>query len=133
VKTGMCRIRGNSAMKSHKTQVTAIWRSYFEVHESVGYIYSFLCLNWLRSCIATTLKLHCSHDLNSPLKYQSSNLRACLVQLVDWLVYEVVDGTNSFPHFHGPSQSFIPLSLDVVIKAEKLVLEDGQFSCSLLS
>uniref|UniRef100_B9I9E7 Uncharacterized protein n=1 Tax=Populus trichocarpa TaxID=3694 RepID=B9I9E7_POPTR len=46
---------------------------------------------------------------------------------------QVVDGTNSFPHFHGPSQSFIPLSLVVVIKAEKLVLEDGQFSCSLLS
>ncbi|KAJ6879826.1 hypothetical protein NC652_033217 [Populus alba x Populus x berolinensis] len=46
---------------------------------------------------------------------------------------QVVDGTNSFPHFHGSSQSFSPLSLDVVIKAEKLVLADGQFSCSLLS
>ena len=82
----MCRIRGNSAIKSHRIQVTAIWRSYVEVHESVGYMYSFLCLNWLRSCIATTLKLHSSHDLNSQLKYQSSNLRACLVQLVDWFV-----------------------------------------------
>ncbi|KAJ6873263.1 hypothetical protein NC651_032210 [Populus alba x Populus x berolinensis] len=46
---------------------------------------------------------------------------------------QVVDGTSSFSHFHGPSQSFSPLSLDVVIKAEKLVLADGQFSCSLLS
>ncbi|XP_011003172.1 PREDICTED: uncharacterized protein LOC105109984 [Populus euphratica] len=54
-------------------------------------------------------------------------------KLGDGLVYEVVDGTNSFPHFYGPSRSFSPLPLDVVIKAEKLVLADGQFSCSLLN
>ncbi|KAJ6955813.1 hypothetical protein NC652_007041 [Populus alba x Populus x berolinensis] len=54
-------------------------------------------------------------------------------QLGDGLIYEVVDGTNSFPHFYGPSRSFSPLPLDVVIKAEKLVLADGQFSCSLLN
>ncbi|KAJ6940769.1 hypothetical protein NC651_006793 [Populus alba x Populus x berolinensis] len=54
-------------------------------------------------------------------------------KLGDGLIYEVVDGTNSFPHFYGPSRSFSPLPLDVVIKAEKLVLADGQFSCSLLN
>ncbi|KAG6785001.1 hypothetical protein POTOM_010721 [Populus tomentosa] len=53
--------------------------------------------------------------------------------LGDGLIYEVMDGTNSFPHFYGPSRSFSPLPLDVVIKAEKLVLADGQFSCSLLN
>eukprot|EP00258_Populus_trichocarpa_P034632 XP_024450651.1 uncharacterized protein LOC7460483 isoform X2 [Populus trichocarpa] len=56
-----------------------------------------------------------------------------LDQLGDGLIYEVVDGTNNFPHFYGPSRSFSPLPLDVVIKAEKLVLADGQFSCSLLN
>ncbi|KAF9688194.1 hypothetical protein SADUNF_Sadunf02G0171700 [Salix dunnii] len=54
-------------------------------------------------------------------------------KLGDGLIYEVVDGTNSFPHFYGPSRSFSPLPLDVVTKAEKLVLADGQFSCSLLN
>ncbi|KAJ6686748.1 hypothetical protein OIU79_016493 [Salix purpurea] len=54
-------------------------------------------------------------------------------KLGDGLIYEVVDGTNSFPHFYGPSRSFSPLPLDVVTKAEKLVLTDGQFSCSLLN
>ncbi|CAK7348485.1 unnamed protein product [Dovyalis caffra] len=53
-------------------------------------------------------------------------------KLGDGLVYEAVDGTNSFPHFYGPSRSFSPLPLDAVTKAEKLVLADGQFSCSLL-
>lgn len=54
-------------------------------------------------------------------------------KLGDGLINEVVDGTNNFPHFYGPSRSFSPLPLDVVIKAEKLVLADGQFSCSLLN
>ncbi|KDP28304.1 hypothetical protein JCGZ_14075 [Jatropha curcas] len=49
------------------------------------------------------------------------------------LIYEVVDGNNSFPHFYGPSRSFSPLPLDTVIKAEKISLSDGQFSCSLLN
>lgn len=53
-------------------------------------------------------------------------------QLGDGLVYEMVDGSNSFPHFYGPSRSFSPLSLDVVTKAEKLSLSDGRFTCSLL-
>ncbi|GMN52247.1 hypothetical protein TIFTF001_021393 [Ficus carica] len=53
-------------------------------------------------------------------------------KLGDGLVYEVVDGSNSFPHFYGPSRSFRPLPLDAVTKAEKLSLLDGGFSCSLL-
>ncbi|KAK4273306.1 hypothetical protein QN277_021733 [Acacia crassicarpa] len=53
-------------------------------------------------------------------------------KLGDGLVYEVVDGSNSFPHFYGPSRSFSPLPLDAVTKAEKLTLSDGRFSCSLL-
>ncbi|KAK4272998.1 hypothetical protein QN277_021474 [Acacia crassicarpa] len=53
-------------------------------------------------------------------------------KLRDGLVYEVVDGSNSFPHFYGPSRSFSPLPLDAVTKAEKLTLSDGRFSCSLL-
>ncbi|KAF7804956.1 putative dihydroorotate dehydrogenase [Senna tora] len=53
-------------------------------------------------------------------------------KLGDGLVYEIVDGSNSFPHFYGPSRSFGPLHLDVVTKAEKLCPSDGRFSCSLL-
>ncbi|KAL9332354.1 hypothetical protein ACSQ67_001964 [Phaseolus vulgaris] len=53
-------------------------------------------------------------------------------KLGDGLIYEIVDGSNSFPHFYGPSRSFIPLPLDAVTKAEKLTLSDGGFSCSLL-
>ncbi|XP_016709994.1 uncharacterized protein [Gossypium hirsutum] len=54
-------------------------------------------------------------------------------KLGDGLIYEVVDGSNSFPHFYGPSRSFAPLPLDAVTKAEKLSVVDGQFSCSLLN
>ncbi|TQE11512.1 hypothetical protein C1H46_002887 [Malus baccata] len=54
------------------------------------------------------------------------------LKLGEGLVYEVVDGSNSFPHFYGPSRSFIPLPLDAVTKAEKLHLSGGQFSCSML-
>ncbi|WJX85194.1 hypothetical protein P8452_67688 [Trifolium repens] len=53
-------------------------------------------------------------------------------KLGDGLVYETVDGSNSFPHFYGPARSFIPLPLDVVTKAEKMSLSNGRFSCSLL-
>ncbi|XP_061366237.1 uncharacterized protein LOC133309471, partial [Gastrolobium bilobum] len=53
-------------------------------------------------------------------------------KLGDGLVYEIVDGSNSFPHFYGPSRSFSPLPLDAVTKAEKLSLSDGRFSCGLL-
>ncbi|TKY61679.1 hypothetical protein E2542_SST11530 [Spatholobus suberectus] len=53
-------------------------------------------------------------------------------KLGDGLVYEIVDGSNSFPHFYGPSRTFVPLPLDAVTKAEKLTLSDGRFSCSLL-
>ncbi|GMY17109.1 putative dihydroorotate dehydrogenase [Fagus crenata] len=53
-------------------------------------------------------------------------------KLGDGLVYEIVDGSNSFPHFYGPSRSFSPLPLNAVTKAEKLSLLDGRFSCSLL-
>ncbi|RDX82067.1 hypothetical protein CR513_37190 [Mucuna pruriens] len=50
-------------------------------------------------------------------------------KLGNGLVYEIVDGSNSFPHFYGPSRSFVPLPLDAVTKAEKLTLSDGRFSC----
>ncbi|XP_075640929.1 uncharacterized protein LOC142612682 [Castanea sativa] len=50
----------------------------------------------------------------------------------DGLVYEVVDGANSYPHFYGPSRSFSPLPLNAVTKAEKLSILDGRFKCSLL-
>lgn len=53
-------------------------------------------------------------------------------KLGDGLVYENVDGVNSFPHFYGPSRSFVPLPLDAVAKAEKLTLSNGRFNCSLL-
>ncbi|KAG8663625.1 hypothetical protein MANES_01G231900v8 [Manihot esculenta] len=56
-----------------------------------------------------------------------------LNQLGDGLIYEVVDGSNSFPHFYGPSRSFVPLPLDAVVKAEKITVSDGQFICSLLN
>ncbi|XP_059437681.1 uncharacterized protein LOC132170644 isoform X3 [Corylus avellana] len=55
-----------------------------------------------------------------------------LHQLGDGLVYEIVDGSNSFPHFYGPSRSFSPLPLSAVMKAEKLTLSGGQFRCRLL-
>nr|GLL35926.1 uncharacterized protein LOC109193711 [Ipomoea trifida]GMD31173.1 Serine hydrolase-like protein [Ipomoea batatas] len=54
-------------------------------------------------------------------------------KLGDGLVYEAVDDSNVFPHFYGPSRSFSPLPLDAITKAEKLVLSDGKFKCSLLS
>ncbi|XP_021893917.1 uncharacterized protein LOC110811578 isoform X2 [Carica papaya] len=54
-------------------------------------------------------------------------------KLGDGLIYEVVDGVNSFPHFYGPGRSFSPLPLDAVVRAEKLSFSDGQFTCSLLS
>ncbi|KAI3980792.1 hypothetical protein MKX01_025357 [Papaver californicum] len=54
-------------------------------------------------------------------------------KLGDGLVYESVDGTNYFPHFYGPSRTYIPLPLDAVAKAEKLTLSEGQFSCNFLT
>ncbi|CAI9101400.1 OLC1v1038713C1 [Oldenlandia corymbosa var. corymbosa] len=54
-------------------------------------------------------------------------------KLGNGLVYEAVDESNSFPHFYGPSRSFSPLPLDVVSNAEKLVREDGKFTCSFLA
>ncbi|CAI0541824.1 unnamed protein product [Linum tenue] len=53
-------------------------------------------------------------------------------KLGDGLVYESIDGINSFPHFYGPARSFSPLPLDVVIKSDKIVESDGQFGCALL-
>ncbi|XP_010069749.2 uncharacterized protein LOC104456617 isoform X2 [Eucalyptus grandis] len=55
-----------------------------------------------------------------------------LSQLGDGLVYEVVDGVNSFPHYYGPSRTFSPLPLEAVTKAEKLSLSEGRFTCSFL-
>ncbi|KAK4750903.1 hypothetical protein SAY87_004385 [Trapa incisa] len=54
-------------------------------------------------------------------------------KLGDGLVYEVVDGINSFPHYYGPSRSFSPLPLEAITKAEKLTLSDSRFSCSFLN
>ncbi|XP_076881252.1 uncharacterized protein LOC143529313 [Bidens hawaiensis] len=51
----------------------------------------------------------------------------------DGLIYENVDGVNVFPHFYGPSKSFVPLTLDMVVKAEKITSSNGQFDCSLLN
>ncbi|CAN0888741.1 hypothetical protein LINGRAHAP2_LOCUS15922 [Linum grandiflorum] len=53
-------------------------------------------------------------------------------KLGEGLVYESVDEMNSFPHFYGPSRSFIPLPLDAVTRSEKISMSDGQFSCALL-
>ncbi|KAJ0792024.1 hypothetical protein HanOQP8_Chr01g0012641 [Helianthus annuus] len=54
-------------------------------------------------------------------------------KLADGLIYEDVDGTNVFPHFYGPSKSFVPLTLDMVVKAEKIISSNGQFTCSMLN
>ncbi|XP_050238054.1 uncharacterized protein LOC126687537 [Mercurialis annua] len=54
-------------------------------------------------------------------------------KLGDGLVYEIVDGVNSFPHFYGPSKSFGALPLDVVTKTEKITVSTGEFSCGLLN
>lgn len=59
-------------------------------------------------------------------------MRRLFLQLGEGLVYESADGTNYFPHFYGPERSLVPLPLDSVVKAEKLVLVDGNFTCSLL-
>ncbi|XP_022157011.1 uncharacterized protein LOC111023838 [Momordica charantia] len=53
-------------------------------------------------------------------------------KLGDGLIYELVDGSNSFPHFYGPSRSFSPIPIDAVTKAEKLTLSGGRYACSFL-
>ncbi|GAB2213831.1 hypothetical protein Droror1_Dr00018151, partial [Drosera rotundifolia] len=59
-------------------------------------------------------------------------LQVDIKKLGDGLIYELVDESNWFPHFYGPSRSFSPLPLDVVIKAEKLTRSDGKYGCCLL-
>lgn len=54
-------------------------------------------------------------------------------KLGDGLIYEAADDSNVFPHFYGPSRSFIPLAFDMVVKAERLILSNGQFTCSMLN
>ncbi|PWA44538.1 hypothetical protein CTI12_AA525470 [Artemisia annua] len=54
-------------------------------------------------------------------------------KLGDGLLYENVDGSNVFPHFYGPSRSYVPLNLDMVVKAERIISSNGQFICSMLS
>jgi len=49
---------------------------------------------------------------------------SCLSQLADGLIYEASDDNNYFPHFYGPARSFVPLQLDVVVKADKIDLAD---------
>ncbi|CAK9322319.1 unnamed protein product [Citrullus colocynthis] len=53
-------------------------------------------------------------------------------KLGDGLIYELVDDSNSFPHFYGPSRSFSPIPMEAVTKAEKLTFSDGRFACSSL-
>ncbi|KAG8097496.1 hypothetical protein GUJ93_ZPchr0013g36984 [Zizania palustris] len=53
-------------------------------------------------------------------------------KLADGLVYESADNSNYFPHFYGPDSSFAPLQLDAVVKAEKIVLVNNDFTCVLL-
>ncbi|CAH8306009.1 unnamed protein product [Eruca vesicaria subsp. sativa] len=54
-------------------------------------------------------------------------------KLGDGLIYEAVDNVNSFPHFYGPDRTFVPLPLDSVVKAEKLTLTNGNFTCSFFT
>ncbi|KAK9057671.1 hypothetical protein SSX86_022507 [Deinandra increscens subsp. villosa] len=54
-------------------------------------------------------------------------------KLGDGLIYEDVDGSNVFPHFYGPSKSFVPLTIDMVVKTEKIISSNGQFICSMLT
>ncbi|CAA2981131.1 uncharacterized protein LOC111412460 [Olea europaea var. sylvestris] len=60
-------------------------------------------------------------------------LQVAAVKLGKGLIYEAVGNSDVFPHFYGPSRSFSPLPLDAITKAEKLILSDGKFSCSLLN
>ncbi|KAL9272247.1 hypothetical protein AKJ16_DCAP21226 [Drosera capensis] len=53
-----------------------------------------------------------------------------LPQLGDGIMYELADESNWFPHFYGPSRSFSPLPLDVVIMAEKLTRSNGKTDTS---
>ena len=57
---------------------------------------------------------------------------SCLSQLADGIVYEKSDDNKYFPHFYGPGRSFVPLKLDAVVKADKIELENDDFTCSLL-
>ncbi|KFK30740.1 hypothetical protein AALP_AA6G021000 [Arabis alpina] len=54
-------------------------------------------------------------------------------KLGDGLIYEAVDEVNTFPHFYGPNRTYLPLPLDSVVKAEKLTLINGNFTCSFLT
>ncbi|CAN6304503.1 unnamed protein product [Urochloa humidicola] len=53
-------------------------------------------------------------------------------KLADGLIYEASDDNNYFPHFYGPGRSFVALKLDAVVKADKIALENNDFTCSLL-
>lgn len=61
----------------------------------------------------------------------TTNIIIIILKLGKGLVYEAVEDTY-FPHFYGPDRSFQPLPLDTVSKVEKLLILDGEFSCSLL-
>ncbi|XP_075498907.1 uncharacterized protein LOC142537242 [Primulina tabacum] len=82
------------------------------------------------------------HQVQSTLQNFFSNVKEDLYllqidvkKLGSGLIYEAVDDESSiwFPHFYGPSRSFCPLSLDAVLKAEKLTLCDDKFKCSSFS
>ncbi|CAL4925961.1 unnamed protein product [Urochloa decumbens] len=53
-------------------------------------------------------------------------------KLADGLIYEASDDNSYFPHFYGPGRSFVALKLDAVVKADKIVLENNDFICSIL-
>ncbi|XP_044318624.1 uncharacterized protein [Triticum aestivum] len=57
-------------------------------------------------------------------------------KIADGLIYEAADGCNYFPHIYGyiygPGRIFAPHQLSVVVKADKIVLANNDFTCSLL-
>ncbi|EMS62299.1 hypothetical protein TRIUR3_03758 [Triticum urartu] len=59
-------------------------------------------------------------------------LQVDAAKIADGLIYEAADGCNYFPHFYGPDRSFAPLQLSDVVKADKIVLANNDFTSSLL-
>ncbi|VAH38335.1 unnamed protein product [Triticum turgidum subsp. durum] len=78
------------------------------------------------ACIRVTLKnfFHGQNDLYL--------LQVDAAKIADGLIYEAADGCNYFPHFYGPDRSFAPLQLSDVVKADKIVLANNDFTSSLL-
>ncbi|XP_044329212.1 uncharacterized protein [Triticum aestivum] len=60
-------------------------------------------------------------------------LQVDTAKIADGLIYEAADGCNYFPHFYGPGRSFAPLQLSVVVKADKIVLANNDFTSNILN